>query len=401
MNREQFAALDNAALDALADRPRWMVGAINARDLQHKHFAPVRYVLPGYIPEGVGLLVGKPKLGKSWAGLDLCIAVAADRFTLGTLKPTHGDVLYLALEDSQRRLKRRMAKLLPDGAAWPARLTLQTSWRRTSEGGLADIEEWCASVPEPTLIMIDTLEKVRPLPKAGAQNYSADYEALSGLQAITKARAGLSIVLLHHNRKMDADDPFDTVSGTLGLTGAADTILIMRRHAGAVQLLVRGRDVEESETPLQFNKASCKWTMLGPEAAEAGLSSERRQIMDAIATFKPAHDRDGMAVAEIMAATERTDRNAIDQLLFKMARDGEIKRVRRGVYVLPQEASKIGNKIRNGRQATDKSTINADLTDLTDLTGSAGANPDGWSYQLDDEHDGIPAFLDRRGTAGP
>ena len=83
------------------------------------------------------------------------------------------------------------------------------------------------------LIMIDTLERFRPPPKQGAPSYSVDYEAITGLQAITKNKPGLAIVLLHHNRKMDADDPFDTVSGTLGLTGAADTILIMRRHAGS------------------------------------------------------------------------------------------------------------------------------------------------------------------------
>jgi hypothetical protein len=169
---------------------------------------------------------------------------------------------------------------------------------------------------------------------------------------------------------MDADDPFDTVSGTLGLTGAADTILIMKRQAGAVHLHVRGRDVEESETALQFNKSSCRWTMLGAEAAEAHVSSERRQIIDALAAFQPAHDRDGMAVAEIMAAVERTDRNAVDQLLFKMGRDGDIRRVSRGIYTLPKDAGKIGNKIRNEGQPTETTAKDIHLTDLTDLTAS-------------------------------
>jgi AAA domain-containing protein len=144
------------------------------------------------------------------------------------IKPAQGDVLYIALEDSQRRLKRRMAKLLPDDGAWPERLTLQTLWRRASDGGLDDIREWCQSVSVPTLVMIDTLEKFRPLPNAGVQNYSADYEAITGLQEITKDSPGLAIVLAHHVRKMDSADPFDTVSGTFGLTGAADTVLIMR-----------------------------------------------------------------------------------------------------------------------------------------------------------------------------
>ena len=374
-------AASNAELDAYADRLRWMVGAINARDLQKKRFDPVRYVLPGYIPEGITLLVGKPKICKSWAALDLCIAATSNRFTLGTLKPAQGDVLYLALEDSQRRLKWRMSKLLQDDSLWPSRLTLQTSWRRASEGGLDDIKAWCESVSSPILIMIDTLERFRPPPKQGAPSYSVDYEAITGLQTITKNKPGLAIVLLHHNRKMDAEDPFDTVSGTLGLTGAADTILILRRHAGSVLLHVRGRDVEESETPLQFNKETCRWTMLGAEAAKDAISSERRQIIDALTGFKPANEMDGMSVAEIMAATERTDRNAVDQILFKMARDGDIRRVKRGVYALPQDAGKIDKKERNGAHLTDLVKKTDNLSDLTDLTAGldpgADVRPDG------------------------
>ena len=387
-----------------ADLPRWMAGAITAKDLQGKQFDPVQYVLPGFIPEGVTLLVGKPKIGKSWAALDLCIGAAADRFTFGTLKPAQGDVLYLALEDSQRRLKRRMTRLLPDDVAWPARLTLQTSWRRANDGGLDDIEAWCKSVSEPTVIMIDTLEKFRTPPKSGTQNYSTDYEAITGLQAIAKSRPGLGIVLLHHDRKMDADDPFDTVSGTLGLTGAADTILIMKRKDGAVRLFVRGRDVEESDTPLQFNRNTCRWSLMNDTLAADRHSAERQQIIDALGAFVPASDSDGMSVAEIMAATERTDRNAIDQLLFKMGRDGEIKRVRRGVYSLPQEAGKIGKKERNGVQATENAGLSGNLTDLTDLTGGPhGPDPDGWTFNLNDKPraagNAQPAAISTRGAS--
>src|SRR5262249_43240407 len=390
----------NDELDAIANRPHWMNGAITAQDLQKKKFDPVRYLLPGYIPEGVTLLVGKPKIGKSWAALDLCIAVASNRFTLGTIKPAQGDALYLALEDSQRRLKWRMSKLLQGDSAWSSRLTLQTTWRRASDGGLEDIKEWCKSVSSPTLVMIDTFEKFRPPTKPGVQNYSADYDAITGLQAITKEWPGLAIVLAHHNRKMDADDCFDTVSGTLGLTGAADTILIMRRHTGSVLLNVRGRDVEESETPLQFNKATCRWTILGAEAAEEAISSERRQIIDALQL--PAHEKDGLSVTEIMAATERKDRNAVDQLLFKMARDGEIVRLRRGLYALPQGAGKIDKKERIEPQGTDWQNEIGNLTNLTDLTdspcpgGEISADSDG--ERQDDDLE-IPEFLDRRHLA--
>jgi hypothetical protein len=358
----------------LDSTPRWRRGAVLASDLKGLIFDPVRYVLPGYISEGVTILAGKPKVGKSWLTLDLCIAVAAGRFTLGTIKPAQGDVLYLALEDTKRRLKKRIAKLLSSaGSVWPARLMLQTEWRRTDDGGLSDIEEWCKSVPQPTLIVVDTFEKIRPIQNGKTQAYSADYQAIAGLQKIAGER-GFAIVINHHVRKMEADDPFDTISGTLGLTGAADTILVLRRQGGAMILYARGRDIEESETALQFDKESCKWTMLGPEALAASVSNERAKIIDALQSFVPANDKDGMAVSEIMAATEATSRNAMDRLLHKMRMDGQIIRARRGVYAAPSEGGKIGKigqKERNATKVPENPCEIGDLSDLSDLTGGS------------------------------
>jgi predicted ATP-dependent serine protease len=170
-------------------------------------FPPVRYILPGYISEGATLIAGKPKIGKSWLTLDLCLAATADRFTLGTLKPAQGDVLYLALEDNNRRLKGRMIKLWPTAAAkWPDRLALVTEWKRADEGGLKDIEDWCRSLPDPVMVVIDTLEKFRPIQNGKSTAYSADYAAVTGLQTIA-SRYRIAIIINHHVRKMDADDP--------------------------------------------------------------------------------------------------------------------------------------------------------------------------------------------------
>ncbi len=129
-----------------------MTKIVAASDLQNMTFPPVRHILPGYISEGATIIAGKPKVGKSWLTLDLCLAATANRFTLGTLKPAQGDVLYLALEDNKRRLKKRMGKLWPSSdARWPTRLALVTDWKRADEGGLEDIEEWCNSVADPVM----------------------------------------------------------------------------------------------------------------------------------------------------------------------------------------------------------------------------------------------------------
>jgi RecA-family ATPase len=196
----------------------WRSKIIAASDLQTMKFEPVRYILPGYIPEGATILAGKPKVGKSWLSLDVALGATADRFTLGTLKPAQGDVLYLALEDNRRRLQKRMNKLWPsEPAQWPQRLNLVTEWARADQGGLEDIEKWCISAKSPVLVIVDTLEKFRPLRSGKAEAYSTDYAAVAGLQKIA-GKFGVAILIAHHLRKMDADDAFDTVSGTLGLT---------------------------------------------------------------------------------------------------------------------------------------------------------------------------------------
>jgi hypothetical protein len=347
----------------------WKAQAITAADLHKMTFPPIRYVVPGFIPEGLTLLVGRPKVGKSWLVLDLCLACAEGRSTLGLINPACGDVLYLALEDGKRRLQRRIDKLLsPFQRAWPSRLHLVTSggWRRADFGGAEDIENWYRSVSNPVLVVIDTLERIRKPATGKGTLYSADYESIIGLQKVAVER-GIAIVILHHDRKSEAEDAFDTVSGTLGLTGAADTILILKRKSGGVVLHARGRDIDESETAFQFDKQTCRWTILGA-AAEVQRSAERTRVIEALrAAGQP------LSVKEIMIDTELGNRNALDILLGRMAKDGEIERVGRGRYGLPSSRGN-GQKERFSSQGTDIASKN-EKSDLSqDLSGFEARN---------------------------
>jgi hypothetical protein len=135
--------------------------------------------------------------------------------------------------------------------------------------------------------------------------------------------------------------PFDTVSGTLGLTGAADTIPIIKRRPNGVVLYARGRDIEESETAMQFDKATCRWSILGA-ASEVLRSTEQARVIAALKAVGQA-----FSVRDVMSDAEMQNRNAADVLLSKMARDGEIVRVGRGRYDLPAKNNgQIGQKER-------------------------------------------------------
>jgi RecA-family ATPase len=288
--------------------------------LQKMTFPPLNYLLPGLIPEGLCLFVSRPKLGKSWFALDLAIATATCRFVLGDLKPTPGDVLYLALEDGKRRLQRRITKLLPTfSGTWPPGLSFATEWPRSDQGGLTNIESWITSAQNPRLVIVDTLAQFRKM-ATGKNVYLEDYAAISELQKLA-SKYSVTIIVVHHDRKSGADDVFDTVSGSLGLTGAADTIAVMKREVGTVTLHIRGRDVEEAEKALQFNKDTCRWSILG-EASEIRRSDERNRVLMALEEA----GSEGLSPQEVSTEVGMTSNNA-RQLLRRMTNAQEIKRV--------------------------------------------------------------------------
>jgi hypothetical protein len=294
--------------------------------------------------------------------------------------PPSGDALYLALEDGERRLQRRLTKYF--GArreCWPARLKLATSWRRLDQGGLDDLREWCKSVTKPVLIVIDVLKKVRKPKQRAQSDYDGDYEACEELMKLAHEFPGLTIIVAHHDRKMDAEDVFDTASGTLGLTGGVDTIALLKRNRQGVTLHIRGRDLDDDvEKAVSFDRETCRWTILG-EAAEVQRSEQRARVL-AVLKGEP----EGLGVTEIIGRAQLPTRNAADLLLCKMAADGEIERVKRGVYGSPGTRSNLSTKIRGQKDKKKRKPLNlredshlsVDLSKLSQRTDCAVRQPD-------------------------
>ncbi len=204
---------------------------ISAAALMAKQFAPINFVVPGLLAEGATLFGGKPKIGKSWMAYDFALAIASGRPVFGSIPITQGDVLYLALEDSERRLKSRLLKKGIRDA--PERLTLVTEWPSLDNGCIAEMEAWADSVERPSLAIVDVLKMVRGATRGNESIYDADYRALSGLATFARNR-GIAVLIVHHTRKMEADDPLESLSGTNGLTGAEDTVMVLKRDNGTL-----------------------------------------------------------------------------------------------------------------------------------------------------------------------
>jgi hypothetical protein len=233
------------------------------------------YIIPGYVVEGLTVLGGKPKLGKSWWAYDAVIAVATGERAMGKVECEQGDCLYLALEDNKRRMKARINVLRPFSKkrGGLGRLKVRTRAPRIDEGLLGELEKWRVSVEKPRLIIIDVYMKVRPTRKRNEDAYAADYAAVIPLQRYASEHR-LAIVLVTHTRKMEAEDPLESISGTNGVTGAADAVLVLSRGAKGFTLYGRGRDIEEIETAMKFNGG--QWTILG-DATEVHRSAGTSQ----------------------------------------------------------------------------------------------------------------------------
>ena len=309
------------------ERPRPRIAS--AATLQAKVFEPIPYIVPDYIVEGCTILAGKPKLGKSWLMLDIGLAVARGGCCLGNIECEQGDVLYLALEDNERRLQSRITKIL--GATlceWPARFQFATDWPRADAGGTDHIKEWIQTAEKPRLIVVDVLAMFRPPRARDATLYDDDYAAVKQLQRIA-SETGVAIVIVHHLRKSAAEnDPFEKVSGTLGLSGAADTVLVLDRDGNGATLYGRGRDIEEVETAVEFNRQTCRWRILG-EAAEVHRSDERSQILKAL-----QEAGDWMSPTDIADAAQMPTQN-VRQLLVSMTKAGTVRKLKRGRYIHP------------------------------------------------------------------
>jgi hypothetical protein len=364
---------------------RILKNALSATELMAIEFPKPRWIVPGIVPEGTTILAGKPKMGKSWLALGTSVAVAAGGVALGTQRVDRGAVLYLALEDNPRRLQSRLKKLLPGGTA-PEGLELATAWPRLGDGGLDALEAWLNAHPDARLVVIDTLAKFRA-GQSGKNLYKEDYEAVEPLVELA-ARHNVAVLIVHHLRKLGADDPLDQVSGSMGLTGGADGALVLNRERGRADayLYVTGRDIEEEkELALSWDSTKATWKIAG-DAEEYRNSRERQEVEECLRTLgKPAGPKE---VSEALGKPY----NNVKQLMWKMGSDGDLRSVGGGKYVpvtdnldnldnLDQLSSlsedDSASSIRDNVRSNEDSATPGAVIPVTEVTVTEGLPDDG------------------------
>ncbi|GHF79820.1 AAA family ATPase [Deinococcus ficus] len=307
-------------------------------ELMKTEFPPQQFIVGGLLPAGLCMLAGAPKQGKSWAALDLAVSVASGRPFLD--RPTsQGAVLYLALEDTSRRLQERL-KIIRDGVDWDAlSLDLDTEIEPVNAGGLDALRAWLEEVENPRLIVIDVWGRFSPRDTSSKNEYDQITHTLQPLQALAN-EYGIAILLIHHTKKSNGEssmggDPFDQIMGSRALTSNMDlTMMLTRtRMQREAVLAMTGRDVEEAELPLVFDRDTCRWRLTERVAGPA-LTPERQKVLDAVLA---GHTK----VADI-GKFVRKERTAVANHLSALMKEGLLVRVATGEYGPPNQCGPEG-----------------------------------------------------------
>lgn len=314
------------------------VKIINAYDLLNMEFPEPKYAVEGIIPEGLTVLAGGPKIGKSALALHLFVAISLGGYALGKIKVTEGRVLYLALEDTPRRLKTRLNQIIEDNQCTEedkkklVKSSLITQIPRQHEGGLEYLSQYLTANPDTRLVIIDTLQKFRRPHKNKGSLYGEDYDTLGEIKALAD-KYNVAILLIHHKKKGAADDWLNEVSGTQGIAGTADTILMLERsrNSNLGTLSITGRDVEEKTYDMEVNNFT--WILKGEsQPEESPLSGNNQKIVD----YLELHAGDSYTPAEITKKLE-LNKNTVLSGLNRLNKKGIIKKNVYGGYYMPKE----------------------------------------------------------------
>jgi hypothetical protein len=242
-------------------------------DLLKKRFPPEDWLVEGLIATGLTVLTGASKIGKSWAALQLVAALDQGGCFLGSLKARWCDVLYCALEDTPKRIQRRVQK---QGIE-----TFNGSRLETKRRAPAELRAFLKANPQFRVVIVDTFQKMMGV--SDLNDYSQTVKGMSALKDIADS-LNIAVIVIHHNRKGgDNDgDHMESALGSTGINATADTTLTMRRKRGTGEatLAATGRDVEDTAYTLSWDKDICSWAVAGRTPLKPALPEVQQQIID-------------------------------------------------------------------------------------------------------------------------
>ena len=248
----------NKGVRILMNKAKTRLTVIDGETLMDIKLPPTKFCVETLLPQGISILGGAPKIGKSWMVLDLCVRIAKGE-AIWNLSTQKGTTLYLCLEDPLNRIQQRLCMLTDE--------VPENAYFATAAGTLADglceqIRNFVSEHPDTVLVAIDTFQIVRA--STTDTSYANDYDDVRQMKLLAD-ELEISILLVHHLRKQGDGDPLNKISGTTGISGAMDAIFVLdksKRNVDTATLVCTGRDIEYREMEMRLSKEDCVWTLV-------------------------------------------------------------------------------------------------------------------------------------------
>lgn len=342
MNKKKEEKIESIAQNILS--------TLTDTQILSKSYNEPEFIVPNSVPVGLTILAGKPKSGKSLFALDMACSLANGVRLLGIYDLVQQEVLFLALEDSELRLQKRINRLTEDPQG-TGRLHFATECARLDHGFFDHIKNWLAEKPNIKLVVIDTFNRVRKLKRRGTTPYEKDYNEINELKKFADDHK-IAILVIHHLRKSEAKDVTDMISGSVGITAAADAILILQKERGSNQatFFATGRDIPDFEIGLTLNPESLCWEISTPTEQ---LTNERVEVL---AVLKK--ENRPMRLGEIASALNKKNNN-VHKLISGLIVAGKVEKISYGIYELKKEPIDNGENESGCDESGESSTIAA------------------------------------------
>ena len=277
---------------------------IDAEALYYKPLEHPKMLIDGVLSDGLAIMAGDSKIGKSWMVLWMCLQISKGEPVWG-LPTRKTDVVYLALEDREWRVQQRMQDLTDTP---PENLHFGFSCGQLGAELESQIEDVLKDYPSTGLLFIDTLQMVRDNVSAKVNAYAQDYKDLSSLKKIADNH-GICIFVVHHTRKeRDGGNIFNDMTGSTGIMGVADTSMILRkddRFGDNATLCITGRDVEEKKLKMQMR--GVKWEITEELSADDLRKERIPDFVFKVVDFLFEHRQFEGTVTELLAAVGNTE----------------------------------------------------------------------------------------------
>lgn len=232
--------------------------SIDGATLMDMDLPSTKFVIKDLLPQGLAIIGGSPKVGKSWLMLDWCVRIAKGE-KIWNFPTTKGTTLYLSLEDNTTRLQERLFAVTENA---PDNVHFANFCFHLGDGLEEQMKTFVADHPDTVLIVIDTFQMIR---STGSEvSYASDYNEIEVIKKLAE-ELKITILLVHHLRKQGDSDPFNMLSGTNGLAGGVDTMFVLdksKRCSTNATLHCSGRDIDDREIELNFDKDSCNWNFV-------------------------------------------------------------------------------------------------------------------------------------------